>query len=128
MTKRNKAVLLAFLLLVLSGIAVFPSCSNQGSFSGSRVKNPDAYLLDIKKMNGTDLYTLELREEDVLQIQFETEKGDLYMEIKAPDGTTVYCGNGKETTFFTVNIRESGVYTIAVEARHAQGTIHLERR
>ena len=50
------------------------------------------------------------------------------MEIKAPDGTTVYCGNGKETTFFTVNIRESGVYTIAVEARHAQGTIHLERR
>ena len=128
MTKRNKAVLLAFLLLVLSGIAVFPSCSNQGSFSGSRVKNPDAYLLDIKKMNGTDLYTLELREEDVLQIQFETEKGDLYMEIKAPDGTTVYCGNGKETTLFTVNIRESGVYTIAVEARHAQGTIHLERR
>ena len=62
MTKRNKAVLLAFLLLVLSGIAVFPSCSNQESFSGSRVKNPDAYLLDIKKMNGTDLHTLELCE------------------------------------------------------------------
>ena len=62
MTKRNKAVLLAFLLLVLAGIAVFPSCSNQESFSGSRVKNPDAYLLDIKKMNGTDLHTLELCE------------------------------------------------------------------
>ena len=126
MTKRNKAVLLAFLLLVLSGIAVFPSCSNQGSFSGSRVKNPDAYLLDIKKMNGTDLHTLELREEDVLQIQFETEKGDLYMEIKAPDGTSLYRGNGKETTAFTVNIRKSGIYTIVVEARHAKGTIHVQ--
>ena len=126
MTKRNKAVLLAFLLLVLAGIAVFPSCSNQGSFTGSRVKNPDAYLLDIEKMNGTDLHTLELREGDVLQIQFETEKGDLYMEIKAPDGTTIYRGNGKETTAFTVNIRESGVYKIVVEARHAKGTIHVQ--
>lgn len=31
-----------------------------------------------------DLHTLELHEGDVLQIQFETEKGALYTEIKAP--------------------------------------------
>ena len=113
-------------LLVLAGIAVLPFCSNQGSFSGSRVKNPDAYLLDIEKMNGTDLHTLELCEGDVLQIQFETEKGDLYMEIKAPDGTAVYRGIGKETTAFTVNIRESGVYTVVVEPRRAKGTIRIQ--
>ena len=126
MTKRNKAILIVLPLLVLAGIAVFPSCSNQGSFTGSRVKNPDAYLLDIEKMNGTDLHTLELCEGDVLQIQFEIEKGDLYMEIKAPDGTAVYRGIGKETTAFTVNIRQSGIYTIVVEARHAKGTIHVQ--
>ena len=113
-------------LLVLAGIAVLPFCSNQGSFSGSRMKNPDAYLLDIEKMNGTDLHTLELCEGDVLQIQFETEKGDLYMEIKAPDGTAVYRGIGKETTAFTVNIRESGVYTVVVEPRRAKGTIRIQ--
>ena len=105
---------------------MFLSCSNRESFTGSRVKNPDAYLLDIERMNGTDLHTLELREGDVLQIQFETEKGTMYMEIKAPDGTTVYRGNGKETTAFTVNIRKSGVYTIVVEARHAKGTLHVQ--
>ena len=77
-------------------------------------------------MNGTDLHTLELHEGDVLQIQFETVKGSLYMEIKAPDGTTIYRGNGKETTEFTLNIRESGVYTIVVQARHAKGTIHVQ--
>ena len=77
-------------------------------------------------MNGTDLHTLELREGDVLQIQFETEKGDLYMEIKAPDGMSLYRGNGKETTDFTVNISQSGVYTIVVEARRAKGTIHIQ--
>ena len=127
MTKRNKAVLIVLSLLLLAGIAVFLFCYNLEGFTGSRVKNPDAYLLDIEKMNGTDLHTLELSRGDVLQIQFETEKGNLYMEIKAPDGTAVYRGNGKETTDFTVNIRESGVYTVVVEARHAKGTIDIQR-
>lgn len=126
MTKRKQAVLIVPFLLVLAGIAVFLFCSNQEGFSGSCVKNPDAYLLDIERMNGTDLHALELRQGDVLQIQFETGKGELYMEIKAPDGTTIYRGNGKETTAFTVNIRESGVYPIVVEARHARGTIHVQ--
>ena len=126
MTKRNKVVFIALLLLLLAGIAAFLFCYNQEGFTGSRVKNPDAYLLDIEKMNGTDLHTLELSRGDVLQIQFETEKGNLYMEIKAPDGTTIYRGNGKETTDFTVNIRESGIYKIVVEARHAKGTIHVQ--
>ena len=125
MTKRNKIVLIALFLLILAGVAVFLFFSNQEGFTGSRVKNPGEYLLDIEKMNGTDLHTLELHEGDVLDIQFETVKGSLYMEIKAPDGTAVYRGNGKETTDFTVNIRESGVYTIVVEARHAKGTIHI---
>ena len=126
MTKKSKAVFIALPLLILAGVAVFLFCSNQEGFTGSRVKNPDAYLLDIQRMNGTDLHTLELCEGDVLQIRFETVKGELYMEIKAPDGTTLYCGNGKETTDFTVNIRESGIYTIVVEARHAKGTIHIQ--
>ena len=126
MTKMNKAVLILLPLLVFTGIAVFLSCSNQEGFTGNREKNPDAYLLDIERMNGTDLHAMELHQGDVLQIQFKTEKGTLYMEIKAPDGTTIYRGNGKETTEFAVNIRERGVYTIVVEARHAKGTIHIQ--
>ena len=126
MTKRNKAVLIALPLLLLAGIAAFLFCWHQEGFTGSCIKNPDAYLLDIEKMNGTDLHILELRKDDVLRIQFETEKGSLYMEIKAPDGTFVYSGNGKETTDFTVTIPESGIYTVIVEARHAKGIIHIQ--
>ena len=126
MTKHKKIALIVLPLLFLAGAAVFLFCSNQEGFTGSRVKNPDAYLLDIERMNGTDLHTLELQEGDVLDIQFETVKGSLYMEIKAPDGSAVYRGNGRETTDFTVNIRESGIYTVVVEARHAKGTIHIQ--
>ena len=127
MTKKNRAVFIVLPLLLHAGIAVFLFCCNQEGFTGSRVKNPDAYLLDIEKMNGTDLHTMELSKGDVLQIRFETVKGELYMEIKAPDGTSLYRGNGKEATDFTVNIRESGIYTVVVEARHAKGTIHIRR-
>ena len=125
MKKRKFVFLIVLLLLFLAGAAVFLFCSNQESFTGSRIKNPDAYLLDIDRMNGTDLHTLELHEGDSLQLRLKTENGALHMEIKAPDGTAIYQGNGKETTDFTVNIPESGVYTVVVEARQAKGTIHI---
>ena len=60
MMKRNKAALIVLPLLILAGVAIFLFCCNQEGFAGSRVKNQDAYLLDIEKMNGTDLHTLEL--------------------------------------------------------------------
>ena len=126
MTRSKGLLSVGLSLLLIAGAAVFLFSYNQEGFTGSRVKNPGAYLLDIQRMNGTDLHALELRKSDILHIQFETEKGSLYMEIKAPDGTSVYQGNGKEATDFTVNIPESGVYTVIVEARRAQGTIHIQ--
>ena len=127
MKRWSKAIFIALPLLILAGVAIFLFCYNQDGFTGSRVKNPDACLLDIRRMNGTDLHTMELQEGDVLRIRFETEKGSLHMEIKAPDGTAIYSGNGKETADFTVNIPESGVYTVVVAARRAKGTVHILR-
>ena len=126
MTGSKRLLSVGLSLLLIAGAAVFLFSYNQEGFTGSRVKNPGAYLLDIQRMNGTDLHALELRKSDILHIQFETEKGSLYMEIKAPDGTSVYQGNGREATDFTVNIPESGVYTVIVEARRAKGTIHIQ--
>ena len=126
MTPRRKRILFALALLMLAGVAGALLRWNQEGFTGSRVKNPDAYLLDIEKMNGTDLHTLELQKGDVLQIQFETEKGELHMEIKAPDGTAIYRGNGKETTAFTVTVPKDGAYPVVVAARHAKGILHVQ--
>lgn len=49
------------------------------------------------------------------------------MEIKAPDGTLIYTGNGEEANDFTVNISESGEYFIRVEAKGARGKISIQR-
>lgn len=96
MTKSKKAISIVLALLAFAGVAVFLFSYNREGFSGSRVKKPDAYLLDIEKMNGTDLHTLELQEGDVLQIRFETEKGSMYMELKHLTGQVYTVEMGKK--------------------------------
>ena len=83
------AILVGALLLTVGLAAVFV-VSHQPGFTGERIKNPNAYLLDIRKMNGTDRHTLNLTAGDVLQVAFKTEKGSLRMEITAPDGTPLW--------------------------------------
>ena len=50
------------------------------------------------------------------------------MEIQAPDGSPLYQGNGKGVIEFTVNISESGTYSIFVEAHHAKGTVYIQQK
>lgn len=125
MTRSKALILFGLPLLLVAGYALFLLCLNQPGFTGSRVKNPDAYLLDIRRMNGTDQHSLTLQQGDCLQIHFKTEKGTLTMEITGPDGREVYSGNGQETADFTVTVPESGLYTITVSARQAKGSISV---
>ena len=123
---KNGKIVVVGVLLLLTGLAAVLIVSNQPVFTGERIKNPDSYTLDIQRMNGSDRHTMNLTAGDVLKVTFETEKGSLHMEITAPDGTILYAGNGEETTEFEISILETGAYTINVEARHAEGTIHIQ--
>ena len=125
---RNGKVILVGALLLIAGFATVLIVSHQPGFTGERIKNPDAYLLDIQKMSGADSHTLNLTAGDVLQVTFKTEKGSLHMEITAPDGTLLYAGSGKEATGFEISIPQTGAYTVSVEARHAEGTIHIQAK
>ena len=126
MRNKSKIIFIAVIIMIIIGGATGLFCYNMEGFTGNRIKNPDSYLLEIESMNGTDMHTLDLQTGDALKVQFETVKGSLNTEIKAPDGTTIYSGDGKETTDFTVNITESGVYTVNVLARHAKGRIFIQ--
>lgn len=112
--------------LLLTGIFIYLKKNSQDTFFGSRIKNPDSYLLDISQMTGTDTHTLELEKGNTLKIQFEKEKGQLKLEIKAPDGTAVYEGNGENVTDFKIEVPMDGEYTIFVKAKNAQGKIHVQ--
>lgn len=118
---------LCFLLLFI-GTVMFLLYNNQQIFSGRRMKNPDAYLLDIEIMNGTDSHSFGLRADDILQIHCKTVKGSLNMEIQSTDGTVIYSGNGREVTDFTIRIPKNGTYTVRIEAQLAKGFIHIMRK
>ena len=126
MRNKSKIIFIAVIIMIIIGGATGLFCYNMEGFTGNRIKNPDSYLLEIEKMNGKDLHTLDLQAGDVLKVEFETVKGSLDLEIKAPDGTTIYRGDGKAATDFTVNISKSGVYTVNVLARHARGRISIQ--
>ena len=126
MRNKSKIIFIAVIIMIIIGVATGLFYYNMEGFTGNRIKNPDSYLLEIERMNGTDLHTLDLQAGDVLKVEFETVKGSLDLEIKAPDVTTIYRGDGKAATDFTVNIPKSGVYTVNVLARHAKGSIYIQ--
>lgn len=122
---RKKKTLALMALLLLAAAAAIAVIGRQSEFTGSRVKNSDAYLLDIQRMSGTDSHTLTLKKGDTLAVTFETTGGRLTMEIAAPDGEILYQGNGSEISEFTLAVPEDGTYTISVRAEQAKGTIHV---
>ena len=124
---KQKSLTIAFLTLCILGLAVSLTACGRDCFVGSRTAEAGSYRLDIDRMTGTDRFTMELSAGDTLVFQFETVKGSMQMEIKEPDGDTLYAGNGKGVSDFTVNISESGVYFIIVEAYHAKGTVHFQQ-
>ena len=124
---KQKSLTIALLTLCILGLAVFLTACGRDCFVGSRTAEAGSYRLDIDSMTGTDRFTMELRAGDTLAVQFETVKGSIYMEIKEPDESSLYAGNGKGVSEFTVNILESGTYFIYVEAHRAKGTVYIQQ-
>lgn len=122
--KKTKFLTNAILLLIIAAVVMLfgVSCSHS-SFSGSVVKNPDSFTLDIEKMNGVDSHKLELSAGDV---HFETFKGKLYMKITSNGGAVIYEGNGDGAADFELNVSESGEYTVEVEGHQAAGKISVK--
>ena len=115
------------LLMVLGTGLVLMACGSK-SLADNRTAGSDSYGLKVESMTGTDSYQMELQEGEMLAVHFETVRGSMCMGIQAPDGTPLYQGNGKGVTEFTVNIPESGTYSILVEAHHAKGTIYIQQK
>ena len=115
------------LLMVLGTGLVLMACGSK-SLADSRTADSDSYGLNVESVTGTDSYQMELQEGEMLAVHFENVRGSMCMEIQAPDGGSLYQGNGKGVTEFTVNISESGTYSIFVEAHRAKGTVYIQQK
>ena len=118
----------SLLLLMALGTGLVLMACGAKSLADNRTADSDSYGLNIESMTGTDSCQMELQEGDVLAVHFETVRGSMCMEIQVPDGSSLYQGNGKGVTEFTINIPESGTYSIFVEAHHAKEIIQVQRK
>lgn len=125
---KRKVLAISLFLFYILGSVVFLTACGQRRFIGNHIVEDSFYRRDIDRMTGTDQVTMELSAGDTLAVQFETVKGFIYMEIKEPNKSTLYAGNGKGVTEFTVNLSESGTYFIYVEAHHAKGTVYIQQK
>ena len=117
MTKRKIILFVGLFLLVLfAGIAVY--FSQTFAFTGERLKNSDAYLLDIRKMNG--IFSPQKR-------HFSDVRGSLHLESRASDDTALYSRDGKTAEDFTVNTPKNGIYTLSVQAKNAFGSLSTQQ-
>lgn len=123
--KRKLAVCLA--VLAAAALAFLLLDGREG-FDGSCVKHADCYLVEAQWMNGTDRHTLMLQAGDTLDVHLQAEKGTLSLEINAPDGTSIYTGNGTEATDFTVAIPQTGEYTITLQAKQAACSVKVQMK
>lgn len=116
--------IIAVTALLLIGLTAFLIIYGRSDFTVE--KNNSSYISVIEQMNGTDRHTMELNAGDALQIKYRTEKGFLHMELTAPSGATIYDGNGKGVTDFSLRLTETGKYTVTVTARNAKGTVNIQ--
>lgn len=126
-SKKRLLIVAAVLALAAAVLLIVRACvDNQSGFMGSRTKNPDAYLLDITRMNGEDEHTLTLHAGDALRVHIEATTGALQLTVTAPDGSVLYTGNGTQARDFTLNASADGDYTLSVTARQAKGVLRVE--
>lgn len=124
----QKIRMASILLLIVLGTGLVLMACGSKSLADSRTAGSDSYGLNVESMTGTDSYQMKLQESEVLAVYFETVRSSMCMEIQAPDGSLLYQGNGKGVTEFTINIPESGTYSIFVEAHRAKGIIQVQRK
>lgn len=125
--KRKALTIPLVLLCILASAVVLTACDSR-CFVGNCAVMPDSFRLNIDYMTGMDKFTMELTAGDTLEIQFIATRGSIQMKIKEPDGNILYAGNGRGVSDFTVNISESGVYSIIVKAHYAKGRVHIQQK
>ena len=81
-----------------------------------------------KLLDGREQYTIHVPdgEELAVRVSILNQNGSLSLTIGKRDYTPVYTGNDMESGTFTVYLRESGDYSVIIDANNHEGSYSLE--
>lgn len=131
MRERTRTVIRVCVLIAALGIGsvcLFGPWRSDRAFDGSRVGNPDGFLLDFSYMDRSDSHTLSLKPGDILKATYEVKDGRIDVTIRVSGHDPIYCGNDVQTGTFELPVQEEGEYVISVNASRASGRLAFERK
>lgn len=81
-----------------------------------------------KLLDGREQYTIHVPdgEELAVRVSVLNRSGSISLTIGKRDHTPVYIGNDMESSTFTVYLRESGDYSVIIDANNHEGSYSLE--
>ena len=81
-----------------------------------------------KLLDGREQYTIHVPdgEELAVRVSILNQNGSLSLTIGKRDHTPVYTGNDMESGTFTVYLRESGDYSVTIDADNHEGSYALD--
>ena len=81
-----------------------------------------------KLLDGREQYTIHVPdgEEFAVRVSVLNRSGSISLTIGKRDSTPVYTGNDMESSTFTVYLRESGDYSVIIDASNHEGSYSLD--
>ena len=123
------ALVMCFLVLTLSGCSRGNGNYNQVT-AVDRVSSQTSTSIssEHKLLDGREQYTIHVSdgEELAVLISILNQNGSLSLTIGKSGSTPVYTGNDIESSTFTVYLRESGDYSVIIDANNHEGSYSLD--
>ena len=123
------ALVMCFLVLTLSGCSRGNGNYNQVT-AVDRVSSQTSTSIssEHKLLDGREQYTIHVSdgEELAVLISILNQNGSLSLTIGKSGSTPVYTGNDIESSSFTVYLRESGDYSVIIDANNHEGSYSLD--
>ena len=131
-SKRKNSVItlvMCFFVLALSGCSRGNGNYNQVT-AVDRISSQTSTSIssEHKLLDGREQYTIHVSdgEELAVLISILNQNGSLSITIGKSGNTPVYTGNDIESSSFTVYLRESGDYSVVIDANNHKGSYSLD--
>lgn len=116
-----------FVCIAAALVMLLSACEMKVNVGVTTMRSDDKWTMTYALFNSSKEENFYAESGDVFVIKTENSEGKIYLTIKMKNSDPVYEGN-IESDEFTVNITESGRYTVRVEGEKAKGKFEIEKR
>ena len=119
MSKRKIKMVVLMLALAL----ILSACGNTSIFNGSKTGDENCFDIEFSILNTSYTHDMELAAGDSVDVEIESNAGNISLMIQKDDEDPVYEGNHLPSSSFRVGIDDEGTYTLTVTGDKASGHV-----